>query len=192
MKQTFELLLVGVFLFVPAATGFPESVATIEKAAGDGVTLESSVLSAAGAPTSSRNFQGNGTLGQPTPIGLSQRPAMTLSAGFWYGWRRMFDPSDVPLPPDLVNLLMQNNPNPFNPQTTIRFVVAQQSPVKLEVFDLRGRLVRVLIQENQPAGDYKVHWDGTDHAGHSVPSGTYFYRLQIGDFSATNKMLLLK
>lgn len=159
---------------------------------GDGTTLKSSVLSAAGASSSSRNFQSNGTLGQPTPIGVCQTSDQILSAGFWYGWSRLLDPSDVPEIPNLGNMLMQNYPNPFNPKTAIRFFVTKQSPVQLEIFDLHGRQIRVLVQDIRPPGNYKVYWDGTDQAGQTVASGAYFYRLQIGDFRSTNKMLLLK
>jgi FlgD Ig-like domain len=189
MKRNFDFLPARVLLvLIPIVF----STADLLGAAAFANTHESGVLSAAGAPASSRNFRGNGTLGQSTPIGVNQHPDRTLSAGFWYGWWRLSDPSDVPIPRDLVNLLMQNHPNPFNPQTTIRFVVAQRSPVDLELFDLRGRLIKVLIRGSQPAGNYQVFWDGTDSADRPVPSGTYFYRLRIGDFTATKKMLLLK
>ncbi|MBU8870959.1 MAG: T9SS type A sorting domain-containing protein [Gemmatimonadales bacterium] len=197
-----DFFLLTLFLIIFSLTNSPGSVAfaseptdpdrAIQKAPGDGTTLESSVLSAAGAPASSRNFQGNGTLGQSTPIGICQDTDRTLSAGFWYGWLRLLDPSDVPEPLSLVNKLMQNYPNPFNPMTVIRFAVAKESTVDLKIFDLRGRQIRVLTQNIRPPGNYQVYWDGTDQAGLTVSSGTYFYRLQVGDFSETNKMLLLK
>ena len=189
MKRTFGFLLVCILLILllPAL-----STATTAKAETDATTLESSVLSAAGSPATSRNFRGNGTLGQPTPIGVSQRPGQVLSAGFWYSWWRLLDPSGVSTPPGLINLLMQNHPNPFNPRTMIRFVVAEESPVALEIFDLRGQRIRALVNERRPAGNHEVYWDGMDGAGRSVPSGTYFYRLTVGDFRTTNKMLLLK
>lgn len=206
MKRSCKLLSICILLILfhstLSTTGPPGPAAiaadptypatTMTESASDNTTLVSSVLSAAGAPASSRNFRGNGSLGQSTPIGVSQHPGRVLSAGFWYGWWRLFDPSGISAPPELINLLMQNHPNPFNPQTTIRFVVAEEGPVALEIFDLRGLRLRVLIQELRSAGNHEVYWDGMDGAGRSVPSGTYFYRLKVGDFCTTNKMLLLK
>jgi len=90
--------------------------------------------------------------------------------------------------------LMQNSPNPFNPSTTIAFSVPEAMPayVSLEVFDLRGRMVRTLVEGEREAGSYAVFWDGTDNAGRKVPSGVYFYRIQAGNYSQTRKMVLLK
>ena len=90
--------------------------------------------------------------------------------------------------------LEQNYPNPFNPSTSIQFSVpeGERKRVSLKVFDLRGRLVRMLLDEEKEAGSYTLFWDGTDMAGLEAPSGVYFYRLQAGDFSQTRKMVLLK
>ncbi len=91
------------------------------------------------------------------------------------------------------HVLHQNFPNPFNPTTEIRFEVAQsQSPVKLVIFDVLGRVVRELINQPMTPGRYTVNWDGTSSTGQPMSSGTYFYMLQIGSFKATRKMLLLK
>ena len=90
--------------------------------------------------------------------------------------------------------LAQNAPNPFNPATTIGFSVPQATSVQvsLEVYDLRGRLVRVLVDEMRQAGTYTVFWDGTDQSGAGVSSGVYLYRMKAGDFVQTRKMVLLK
>ncbi|MBN2289767.1 MAG: DUF4091 domain-containing protein, partial [Candidatus Glassbacteria bacterium] len=89
--------------------------------------------------------------------------------------------------------LQQNNPNPFNPSTTITYTVAGENPVRarLEVYDLRGALVRTLADEDREPGTYHVFWDGTDNSGAAVGSGVYFYRLRAGDFVRTRKMVLL-
>ncbi|MCE5272581.1 T9SS type A sorting domain-containing protein [bacterium] len=90
--------------------------------------------------------------------------------------------------------LEQNYPNPFNPSTVISFSVPEgnRERVSLEVYDLRGRLVRRLVDSERDSGVYSVFWDGTDATGQRLPSGVYFYRLRAGSFSQTRKMVLLK
>ncbi len=89
--------------------------------------------------------------------------------------------------------LAQNYPNPFNPATTIRYRVGERAqPVKLEIFDMLGRKIATLVNRRQPAGHYEIQWDGRNDAGQPVASGTYLYRLEIGDFRQTRRMLLVK
>ncbi len=88
--------------------------------------------------------------------------------------------------------LNQNYPNPFNPQTAIAFSLPKSSEVKLEVFDLLGRLVVTLTEGQLPAGTHTLVWDGRDRSGRTVSSGVYLYRLQAGSFVETKKMLFLK
>jgi hypothetical protein len=87
--------------------------------------------------------------------------------------------------------LEQNGPNPFAAATTIRFRTAMASKVKLEIFDVSGRLVKVLTQGEYPAGMHTVAWDKRDAAGKGVGAGIYFYRLAAGTFSDQRKMVLL-
>jgi hypothetical protein len=89
--------------------------------------------------------------------------------------------------------LYQNVPNPFNPVTTIRYdVPAGGGDVSLCVYDVSGRLVRVLVNGRQTAGEKAVTWDGLNEAGSSVATGVYFYRLIAGDFNEVRKMTILK
>ena len=88
--------------------------------------------------------------------------------------------------------LRQNFPNPFNPETKIRFSVPRGSRVKIEIFNLLGQTVRLLVDQYLPAGDHVRTWNGTDNGGGSVGSGVYFYRLTINDMVETRKMILLK
>jgi poly(3-hydroxybutyrate) depolymerase len=83
--------------------------------------------------------------------------------------------------------LSQNYPNPFNPATSIRFRIADFGFVSLKVYDLLGREVATLVNEEKPAGSYEVSFDASQ-----LSSGVYIYRLTAGSFSATNKMTLLK
>jgi parallel beta-helix repeat protein len=86
-----------------------------------------------------------------------------------------------------------NYPNPFNPKTAIRYEIPTGGHVvRLEVYDLRGRLVKTLVSEEQGAGEHIVVWDGHDESGAPVGSGVYFYRLSVGDQSVERKMVLLK
>lgn len=102
-------------------------------------------------------------------------------------------PTNVPTEPrQFHNALVQNFPNPFNPTTTIAFSLARRSHVVLAIYDVRGALVRTLINEPRATGNYRVEWDGRNNAGASVSSGVYFYRLNAGGFRSTKKMVLLK
>jgi hypothetical protein len=90
--------------------------------------------------------------------------------------------------------LYQNFPNPFNPETTIRFEIgtAAGAHVVLDVYNVLGQHVRQLARTELPAGAYDVVWDGTASNGRRVASGLYLYRLQVGDEIETKKMVLLK
>ncbi|MEO8513269.1 MAG: YCF48-related protein [Ignavibacteria bacterium] len=84
-------------------------------------------------------------------------------------------------------LLSQNYPNPFNPTTNISIQLPKEGFVKLTVFDITGKEVAVLVNENLRAGEYKVDFNAS-----SFPSGAYFYRLQSGEFTEVKKMVLIK
>ena len=83
--------------------------------------------------------------------------------------------------------LAQNYPNPFNPTTTIKYTLQFSGRVTLKVYDILGKEVATLVNEEKPAGSYSVVFD----AG-KLASGIYFYKLQAGNFVATRKMILLK
>jgi spore coat protein A len=83
-------------------------------------------------------------------------------------------------------------PNPFNPQTKISFSLAQDAHVHLLVYDIRGRLVNVLMEGNQTAGQHEIMWDGKDRNGSQVASGTYFARLETSIGIEIEKMVMLK
>lgn len=86
----------------------------------------------------------------------------------------------------------ENWPNPFNPQTTVGFVLAEAGPVRVGVHDARGRLVRVLIEEHLPAGNHHVLWDGRDGDGRDVASGVYLARLLTTGGERVHKMTLAR
>ncbi len=98
--------------------------------------------------------------------------------------------------------LLQNYPNPFNPLTVIRYDVPVSNldtgsgeahvPVRLRVFDVRGRLARTLVDTDAVPGSYRVTWDGRDDRGIGLPSGTYIYMITVGGESITRKMILIR
>ena len=92
-----------------------------------------------------------------------------------------------------VYALRNNYPNPFNPETTLKYDLPDAGDVKLEVYNMLGQVVRTLVNERQTAGRYAVQWDATNDRGQSMSSGIYFYRVQVGgEFTDVKKMLLLK
>lgn len=97
-------------------------------------------------------------------------------------------PADTPK----AYMLGQNYPNPFSGRTTIGYELSIGGHVSLSIYDVSGRLVRTLRNEEIPAGYHTVEWDQRDHAGRRMPVGIYFYRLSAPDFVTTRKMLLLR
>jgi Matrixin/HYDIN/CFA65/VesB-like, Ig-like domain/FlgD Ig-like domain len=90
--------------------------------------------------------------------------------------------------------LVQNYPNPFNPSTVIAYSVPQHAESKhvtIKVYDIRGALVRVLVDNVVEPGNHATYWDGTNSTGHHAPSGVYLYRLQAGSEVITRKMVIL-
>ena len=95
------------------------------------------------------------------------------------------------------NQLLQNFPNPFNPETWIPFRLANESHVTIHIYNTAGQLVRRLSLGTLPAGDYSsqsqaIYWDGRNQVGEPVSSGVYLYTIHAGDFSATRKMIIRK
>lgn len=88
--------------------------------------------------------------------------------------------------------LKQNFPNPFNPETTIKYALADGGNVNLRIYNMVGQVVRTLVNERQSAGRYSIRWDGKDDRGLSVSSGIYFYSLTADKFHNVKKLMLLK
>ncbi len=101
-------------------------------------------------------------------------------------------PGDGDAPARPLFVLGQNHPNPFNPQTTISFMVPDAGPVQLTVFGVDGRKVATLLQRPLSAGTHEVTWNGRDDDGRQMASGTYVYRLQAGQYVAMRRMVLVK
>ena len=93
--------------------------------------------------------------------------------------------------------LLQNFPNPFNPETWLPYQLAESAPVSIRIFDPKGRIVRTVYFGEQQAGSYRTkdkaaYWDGKNDYGERVSSGVFFYQLKAGKFSAVRKMIIIK
>jgi len=132
----------------------------------------------------------NGTAGQPD-AGLHKRGSFELQGGIWHSVQ-IATGADGPADRPLVNELLNPSPNPFNPRTTVRYSLASDTRVRLEIHDVRGRSIRTLVDDFRPAGEYQIVWNGRDDNGQSVASGTYYLRLLADGQVRTQKMALLK
>jgi len=88
--------------------------------------------------------------------------------------------------------LHQNHPNPFNPVTTLRYDLPEDTMVNITIYDMMGRVVRTMVNTQQNTGFKSVRWNATNDVGSSVSAGLYLYMIQAGDFRQTKKMVLLK
>jgi hypothetical protein len=89
-------------------------------------------------------------------------------------------------------LLAQNLPNPFNPSTTIRYRLPELGYVRLGIYDVRGHLVRTLVDGTKSAGAFDATWDGRNDRGRWVSSGVYVYQLRTGSFRQSKRMVLTR
>ena len=91
------------------------------------------------------------------------------------------------------NYFISNHPNPFNPSTTIEFVLKNDSQVEISIYNIKGQKIKTLSNNEFTEGDYSIIWDGDDESGNSISSGIYFYKLNVnGKTEAVKKCLLLK
>lgn len=88
--------------------------------------------------------------------------------------------------------LKQNFPNPFNPNTKIRYSISSPGQVSIKIYDISGQLIKEINKEHYQAGEFEVVWEGKNNFGEKVSSGSYFYQLVIGNHSEAKKMILLK
>ena len=98
------------------------------------------------------------------------------------------DPATIPV----VTSLEGNYPNPFNPETAINFSLKESGKVRINIYNLKGQLVRQLLDTELPAGRHQIVWNGKDNQGRSVSSGIYLYRMEAKGYTNTKKMMLMK
>ena len=135
---------------------------------------------------------------------MTQAPTPEELAAFQAKYRSLppgppdFKPTDVTTEKVIPQTfgLYQNYPNPFNPETRIRFDIPSTADravtVRLVIYNVTGQLVRVVLDEERPAGSFEITWDGNNRTGIQVPSGMYFYKMTAGEFVDTKKMLMVK
>jgi hypothetical protein len=92
----------------------------------------------------------------------------------------------------ITTALTGNYPNPFNPVTNIAYSIQEAGNVTLEVYNLRGQLVKTLVNDVRESGDHTATWTGKDDSGKSVASGVYFYKMKASNYTSTKKMILMK
>ena len=121
------------------------------------------------------------------------------------GWHANWNPDDRPVIWGYTNIngneidnfkyeLIGNYPNPFNPDTTISFSIGADgsSLVTIEIFNIKGQLVKILVNDKYEPGQHTVMWNGKDDRNNLVVSGIYFYRMKTNDFQEIKKMVLMK
>ena len=169
------LLIAGTCLVLSATAGLAQ------------YSIRSSVIGSGGAVMSNGTYSMNGTIGQAV-TGPTSNATYTTNQGFWHGASGVT--GDVkPIPGNNAGYdLEQNFPNPFNPSTIIRFSIPERVKVTLRVLNLLGEEVwREIDGEMMDAGKYEV-----DFIAKGLPSGTYVYRLEAGNFVKSKKMVLSK
>jgi hypothetical protein len=120
-------------------------------------------------------------------------------SSYWYrvayrhdGERKVLFEAGPVHTPAMPLTLYQNHPNPFNPSTTIRYYLAVDCHVALDVYDIRGNSIARLAEAYQEKGVHAVAWNGRDRNGNEVSSGVYFYRLRAGKTEISKKMVLAR
>lgn len=169
-------------LLVAAA---PASAQTLERRAASG-----GAVAASGGGVTLR-----ATVGETGVVGLSGGSGLVLGQGFWANVFRAIAtdmPESGPVVRSFVNALGGNAPNPFRTDTAITYSVASPSHVSLRIFDVAGRRVSTLEDRVVPSGEFRARWDGRNDEGRSVASGVYFYRIDIGGWSRTERLVKLK
>jgi hypothetical protein len=154
--------------------------------------------------------KGAGSTAMPTDYQFVDKKAEADKTYFYYledidiaGTKNRNDIIKVVVPAKLAQTipkkfrLLQNFPNPFNPETWIPYDLASDATVSIYIYNVQGRLVRHLNMGKQEAGRYltkdrSAYWDGKDESGERVASGVYWYTLRAGEFDATRRMVILK
>lgn len=136
-------------------------------------------------------FEGDGTLVVVTAGGSDFYPTESITRiEFLWDTSASEDPESAGALIDAIHLL-QNQPNPFSPETRIRFELPQGGEVELGIYSPDGRLVRTLVTGQRAAGRHTVRWDGLDDAQRKVSGGVYFYNLAAPGIEESRRMILL-
>ncbi len=152
-----------------------------------------SVNGIGGGPASSTRYQARSTAGQ-TAVGRMGSPNFLALIGYWQG-DVLTGIDEEPARPNIGSLvtgLRSPAPNPFRSRTLIRYSLAQEAEVLLQVYDPTGRQVKTLVSSARHPGRYTLSWNGTDDHGRLLANGIYFCRFKAGDYREVKKLLLTR
>lgn len=154
----------------------------------------SSISSGASPLQTAASYKASSTAGQNISSPELEGTQFFMTSGFNGILRgvttEVSQPEEVVLPK--VYRLFQNYPNPFNPETIIRYQLPKTSQVILTIHNVLGQQVKMLVDQEQQAGEYTMTWDGSNDLGLKVVSGLYFFRLKAGEFVKTRKMVFVR
>lgn len=156
------------------------------------------MASAGGGASVNAEFRLSDSVGLAA-IGVSTNPDVRETAGFWLG----LSPGPTAIAEEgasrilpAVTSLHANHPNPFHPRTRFTFDIAgelgRKVSVKLEIFDVSGRLIKALVTDQLAPGSYESIWDGRDANLHPAASGVYFGRLSAGNITQVRRLVLIR
>jgi hypothetical protein len=154
--------------------------------------IDWAVISQGGGRMSNGTLVMDLTIGEPI-VGATANGSLQADFGYWWIIRTVnvaVEGAQLPV----AYAMRQNAPNPFMTRTTIAYAIpqGQQVPVFIGIYDLNGRLVKTLVHETKPAGQYSIVWDGTTDSGSPSLAGVYFAQLHAGSFQRTSKLVMLK
>jgi hypothetical protein len=101
-------------------------------------------------------------------------------------------PNEDPIVPVAETVLKGNYPNPFNPSTTIAYSVKETGAVWIGIYNVKGQLIRTLVNDTRATGHYTMDFDGRDDNGRSISSGIYFLKMRSGAYQSTRKMIMMQ
>jgi hypothetical protein len=152
-----------------------------------------------GGSSAGGTFALTGTIGQPD-AGLLVGSSFAISGGFWFGGGGVVtavagdgpgDGSNLTTAAPLAFRMYPARPNPVAARTVVAFDLPEQARVRAALYDVTGRLVRVLVEETLPGGRHQRPWDGRNQSGRPVPSGIYFLRLDAGTHHSHQKIVVV-
>lgn len=164
------------------------------EAKGGSLEISSHVIGGGGGRSSGGSYGVSGTIGQST-AGTITGGAFALGGGFWRGGAPattgVEEESDPGMTAPLAYRVYRAMPNPFR-ATRIGYVLPAAEHVRMEVFNVRGERVAVLVDEQQPAGRHVARWDGRRASGVRAAPGIYIVKMASGSFSSRQKIALLR
>jgi len=147
---------------------------------------------------SAKAFNAGETIAFNTDLTNQKVTGLTVSLGHLYDLSgdatasKLLQTNHESNQPEESNLLLDNYPNPFNPETTIHYEIPNASQVEITIYNLLGKKIRTLVHQAQSVGKYNIRWDGKDGAGQNVASGVYLAKIKAGTLSKAIKMTLVR